>query len=493
MKKKLISALLCMAMVSSLLAGCGGSGDTPAADSGSETGETAAADDAAASEDASATEEDSSAEAAEDSGTAASSDYTGTVRMLNFKPEISDAMQEVAAAYTAETGIDIQIETAASGQYESTLTARMDSSEAPGIFVVESVTALGNWKEYCRDWSDTELYSYVTDPAYTMQEDGKVLALCYVLEGWGIIVNSEITDAYFASPNKSTEYTSLDDLYTFEALKAVVEDMTALKDELGIEGVFGSTSLKQGDDWRYQTHLMNIPLYWEWGADVDINGPVPEFSFANAENFKNILDLYLNNSVIEPSLVGTKTVDDSMAEFALGKCAMIQNGDWAWNTIQNTEGKVVKDEKVRFIPITSGVAGEDKMGLCVGGSQSFCINSQLPEEDQLAAIDFLTWLFSSDTGKNLVAQKLQLVTPFSCMEGAEYTNPLFKSESEISAAGKTAYSTTCNLIPDQTWKDNFGASLLMYAQGQKSWDDVVADAVSEWAVERDYTNTANGN
>ena len=266
-----------------------------------------------------------------------------------------------------------------------------------------------------------------------------------------------------------------------------------MKDELGIQGVFGSTSLKQGDDWRYQTHLMNIPLYWEWGADVDINGAVPEFSFANAENFKNILDLYLNNSVIEPSLVGTRTVDDSMAEFALGQCAMIQNGDWAWNTILNTEGKVVKDDKVRFIPITSGVAGEENMGLCVGGSQSFCINSQLPEEDQLAAIDFLTWLFSSDTGKNLVAQKLQLVTPFSCMEGAEYTNPLFGSEAAISAAGKTAYSTACNLIPDQTWKDSFGASLLMYAQGQKTWEDVVADAVSEWAVERDITNTANGN
>ena len=63
---------------------------------------------------------------------------------------------------------------------------------------------------------------------------------------------------------------------------------------------------------------------------------------------------------------------------------------------------------------------------------------------------------------------------------------------EISAAGKTAYSTTCNLIPDQTWKDDFGASLLLYAQGQKSWDDVVKDAVAEWEVEREITNTANG-
>ena len=44
MKKKLVSALLCAAMVSSLLAGCGGS-DAPAADSGSDEGpETPAAD-----------------------------------------------------------------------------------------------------------------------------------------------------------------------------------------------------------------------------------------------------------------------------------------------------------------------------------------------------------------------------------------------------------------------------------------------------------------
>ncbi len=475
MAKRVISVLLATVMTVSLLVGCGGgSGDS---NTGAGTG----------TEDASG-----SSDAAGDSGSAASSDYKGTIRFLNFKPEASDAMQEVAAAYTAETGVNIQIETAASGQYESTLTARMDSSEAPAIFVVETATALATWKDYCRDLSDTDLYASVTNKAYTYEADGKVCGLVYVLEGWGIIVNSAITDAYFASANKSTEYTSLDELYTFDALKAVVEDMTAMKDELGIQGVFGSTSLKQGDDWRYQTHLMNIPLYWEWGADIDINGAVPEFSFKEAETFKNILDLYLNNSVTEPNLVGTKTVDDSMAEFALGQCAMIQNGDWAWNTILNTDGKVVENDKVRFIPITTGVAGEENMGLCVGGSQAFCVNSQLPEEDQQAAIDFLTWLFSSETGKTLVAQKLQFVTPFSTMEGAEYTNPLFGSENEISAAGKTAYSTTCNLIPDQTWKDDFGASLLLYAQGQKSWDDVVKDAVAEWEVEREITNTANG-
>ena len=424
------------------------------------------------------------------------SSYDGTIRWLNYKPEVADAMQEIAAAYTEETGIDVQIETAASGQYEATLTARMDSSDAPTIFVIDSINMLNTWKDYISDLSDTELYSMVTDDSYTMNDgNGTIYGISYALEAWGIIVNKGITDAYFASPNKSTEYTSLDDLYTFDALKAVVEDMTAMKDELGIQGVFGSTSLKAGDDWRYQTHLMNQPLYWEWGGNenIDLNGAVPEFTFEYSENYKNILDLYLNNSVTEPNLVGTKTVDDSMAEFALGQCAMIQNGDWAWNTIANTDGRVVEDENVVFIPISCGVEGEENMGLNVTGSQYMCINSQASEEDQAAAEEFLVWLFSSDTGKQLVAEKLQFMTPFSTMSDATYANPLYASEAAITEAGKTAYCPAANLIPDQTWKDNMGANLLMYAQGQMEWDDVVSNAVETWAVERDITNTANGN
>ena len=180
-----------------------------------------------------------------------------------------------------------------------------------------------------------------------------------------------------------------------------------------------------------------------------------------------------------------------MAEFALGKCAMIQNGVWAWNTINGTDGKAVEADDVCFIPITCGVEGEENMGLNVGAGQYMCINSQSSEEDQQADEEFLVWLFSSDTGKELVSKKLQFVTPFSTMEDAVYDNPLFASQSAIAAAGKTAYCWASNLIPDQTWKDNMGGDLLQYAQGQMEWDDVVTDAVYTWAVERDITNAAN--
>ena len=466
MKKKLIGVTLCMSMMAVALAGCGSSSST----AGSKATEAAKAD--VAKEGA--------------------SDFTGTIRWLNYKPEIADQLVEVAKASTDETGVNVQIETAASNTYEQTLTARMDSSDAPTIFVCDSMKMLNEWQDYCADLTNTKLNGFVSDQTYTLKKDDKVYGISYALEGWGIIVNKAITDAYFASPNKKTEYTSLDDLYTFDALKAVVEDMQSMKDELGIEGVFGSTSLKAGDDWRYQTHLMNQPLYWEWGGNdkIDLNGLIPEFKFEYNKNFKDILDLYLNNSVIDKSLVGTKTVDDSMAEFALGKCAMIQNGDWAWSTIAGTDGKKVNDKDVCFIPITCGVEGEKDMGLNVGASQYMCINSQLDQKDQDAALAFLEWLFSSDTGKQLVAQKLQLVTPFTTMADAEYTNPLFESENDIAGKGKKAYCWAANLIPDDQWKNDYGASLLQYAQGQKDWDAVVSDAVTEWETERKITNEA---
>ena len=466
MKKKLIGVTLCMSMIAASLAGCGSSSSTTAS---------------------------TATEAAKaDAPKADASDFTGTIRWLNYKPEIADQLVEVAKAYTDETGVNVQVETAASNTYEQTLTARMDGSDAPTIFVCDSMKMLNEWQDYCADLTNTKLNSFVADQTYTLKKDGKVYGISYALEGWGIIVNKAITDAYFASPNKKTEYTSLDDLYTFDALKAVVEDMQSMKDELGIEGVFGSTSLKAGDDWRYQTHLMNQPLYWEWGGNdkIDLNGQIPELKFEYNKNFKDILDLYLNNSVIDKSLVGTKTVDDSMAEFALAKCAMIQNGDWAWNTIAGTDGKKVNDKDVCFIPITCGVEGEKDMGLNVGASQYMCINSQLDQKDQDAALAFLEWLFSSDTGKQLVAQKLQLVTPFTTMADAEYTNPLFTSENDITSKGKKAYCWAANLIPDDQWKNDYGASLLQYAQGQKDWDAVVSDAVSEWETERKITNEA---
>ena len=139
---------------------------------------------------------------------------------------------------------------------------------------------------------------------------------------------------YFALPNKKSTLTEASQISSFEELKTVVEDMTANKQALGIKGVFASTSLATGEDWRWQTHLLNVPLYYEfYEKDMEADASLSLFEAMNidykySKNFENIFDLYINNSVTAPTLLGSKSVADSMAEFALGQCAMVQNGNW---------------------------------------------------------------------------------------------------------------------------------------------------------------------
>lgn len=413
----------------------------------------------------------------------------GQVRYLNFKPEVASIYQELAAAYEKETGVKVIVETAANNAYESTLTSKMATKQAPTLFQINGPRGYANWKNYCAELSNTELYKHLTDKSLAVTSGGKVYGIPYVVEGYGIIYNSAITDKYFALPNKATKYKSMDEVNNFAALKEVCDDMQANKEALGIKGVFASTSLKAGEDWRWQTHLANLPVYYEFKNNkVDLaSDATKKISFQYDKEFKNIFDLYLNDSVIPAKNVGVKTVDNSMAEFALEECAMVQNGNWAWGQISGVSGNKVKAENVKYLPIYTGVAGEEGQGLCIGTENFYCINKKASKQDQQATADFIYWLYSSKTGKKYVTEKLGFIAPFDTFADNERpTDPLAVEISNwMAKPGITSVAWNFTLFPSQTFKDNFGASLLRYAQGAKSWEDVKASVVKDWASESD--------
>ena len=420
---------------------------------------------------------------------AAKKSKKGQVRSLNFKPEVASIYQELAAAYEKETGVKVIVETAANNAYESTLTSKMATKQAPTLFQINGPRGYANWKNYCAELSNTELYKHLTDKSLAVTSGGKVYGIPYVVEGYGIIYNAAITDKYFALPNKATKYKSMDEVNNFAALKEVCDDMQANKEALGIKGVFASTSLKAGEDWRWQTHLANLPVYYEFkNNNVDLaSDATKKISFQYDKEFKNIFDLYLNDSVIPAKNVGVKTVDNSMAEFALEECAMVQNGNWAWGQISGVSGNKVKAENVKYLPIYTGVAGEEGQGLCIGTENFYCINKKASKQDQQATADFIYWLYSSETGKKYVTEKLGFIAPFDTFADNERpTDPLAVEISKwMAKPGITSVSWNFTLFPSQTFKDNFGASLLRYAQGAKSWEDVKASVVKDWASESD--------
>ena len=406
---------------------------------------------------------------------------------LNFKPEVAETYAKIADAWKAETGNTLKVVTAASGTYEQTLKSEIAKSDPPVLFQINGPVGYAAWKDYTADLSGTELYKHLTDKTLAVTDGAGVYGLPYVIEGYGIIYNNAIMDKYFATEGAKAK--SMDEVNNFATLKAVVEDMQAKKDALGIGGVFCSTSLKPGEDWRWQTHLADVPIFYEFRDNkLNLSDPAAtaEVKFQYAENYKNIFDLYINNSTVAPTLLGSKSVDDSMSEFALGQCAMVQNGNWAWGQISGVDGNTVKPEDVKYLPIYTGMPGEEKQGLNIGTENFFAINSQAAPEKQQLAADFIWWLYSSPTGKAFVTNDLKFMTPFDTFtEDERPTDPLAREVLRY-AGNPDLYSVPWyfTLFPGQPFKDAFGAALLQYAQGSMQWADVQQLFIDQWKAEK---------
>ena len=427
-----------------------------------------------------------------------SKDTAQEVYFLNFKPEIAEVYEtKVAPAFEKENpGYKLKVVTAASGTYEQTLKSEQAKSNPPVIFQTNGPVGLASSKNEAASLEGTDFYKLLADKSMALKLDGVVSAIPYAVEGYGIIYNDAIMRKYFELPNKAVAISSAEEINNFATLKAVVEDMQKNKDALGIKGVFASTSMSAGNQWRWQTHTVNVPLFYEYSEKDPSASPLmtglnsSTFDFKYNENFKNLMDLYTHNSVTEKTLLGSKSVDDSMAEFALGQCAMVQNGNWAAAQILGTAGNKVAKEDIKFLPLYMGIPGEESAGLCVGTENYLCINKNASPEAQKGADVFLTWLFSSSTGKQLVSNDLMFITPFNSFSASELpSDPLSQQVSLwMNKSGISSVAWTFNAIPSEEWKNAFGSALLSYFEGKTSWNDVVKTAQEQWTSEWNIKN-----
>ena len=435
MKKRLLSVLLVGALAASMLVGCGGSSE----------GEGEAAEGA------------------------------GSVYYLNFKPEADQAWQDLAATYTEQTGVEVKVVTAASGEYEQTLTAEMAKDSAPTMFQAGTKQAIATWKDYIYDLKDTDVYAEMSTDEYNIKgENGEVYSIAYCYESYGIIVNKALL--------KEAGY-ELADITNFETLKAVAEDITARKDELGFSA-FSSAGLDDSSAWRFTGHLANMPLYYEFVDDgVTLDEQPATVTGAYLDNYKNLWDLYINNATCEPAQLATKTGDESEAEFGKGEAVFFQNGSWVFNylVVDETKGFLMNPEDLAMIPLYCGIEGEEEQGLCSGTENCWAVNSQASEEDIQATLDFMKWVVTSEEGTQMMAEEFGAV-PFK--QAAKATNSFCESANQLTAEGKYNVWWAFNHTPNvDTWRAGVKSALLQYSANGGDWADVETAYVNGWATQ----------
>ena len=451
MKKRLVALTLTCALAATALAGCGGStgGDS-----------TASGDSTAATETSAAATETSTAE--------------GSVYYLNFKPEQDQQWQDLAKAYTEETGVPVTVVTAASGNYETTLMSEMGKSGAPTLFQVNGPVGLANWKDYCYDLSGSDIYGQLTSDNYALKEGDTVYGVAYVIESYGLITNKTLLE--------KAGYT-IDDIKSFADLKKVAEDITARSSELGF-AAFTSAGMEGSSDWRFKTHLATLPIYFEYQTDGISSTDAIKGTYL--DNYRDIWDLYINNSTCDPAELSAKTGDDSRNEFLAGDAVFFQNGSWEYGNLTGEGGYT--DDDLAMIPIYIGAGDEANQGLCTGTENYWCVNNQADEADIQATLDFINWCVTSELGTKTMADDMGFVIPF---KGAQESPNLFvKQDTAYTAEGKTPVSWNFTTMPSEEWKNGLGQALTAYAADQTdaNWDAVVSAFVDGWATEYQLAN-----
>ena len=392
---------------------------------------------------------------------------TGSVYYLNFKPEQDAQWQALAASYTEQTGVEVTVVTAASGEYETTLTAEIAKSDPPTLFQVNGPVGLENWKDYCYDLSGSAVYGELTSDGFALKDGDKVAGIAYVVESYGIIVNKTL----LAQAGYSVE-----DINSFETLKAVAEDITARSDELGF-AAFTCPGMDGSSDWRFKTHLANLPIYFEYQADGI--GTTDAIKGTYLDNYRAIWDLYINNTTCDPKELTAKTGNDTLNDFLTGAAVFYQNGSWEYGNVSGTYA----DDELAMIPIYIGVGDEANQGLCTGTENYWCVNSTASEADIQATLDFMAWCVSSEEGTAAMANEMGFVIPFKA--ALESPNLFVKQDVAYTAAGKTAVSWNFPTMPSEEWKNGVGSALSAYAADQTdaNWDAVVTAFVDGWAAE----------
>ncbi|WP_315118232.1 ABC transporter substrate-binding protein [uncultured Clostridium sp.] len=402
-----------------------------------------------------------------------------TLNMFQFKVEMAKELEEAAKTYSTEhPEVKINIQTVGGGDdYGAALRAKMQSGEEPAIFNIGGPQDVKDWQARLVDLSGEPWVSQAVDgvlPGVTV--DNKVYGMPFSVEGYGFIYNKGIFEAAGIDTKAIKDYASLE-----AAVKKLDDKIKAkeLKDKYPkLEAVF---EMPAKETWVTGLHTSNAVLSQEFNSALDaFTAKKVDFKYGDA--LKALYDLQANYSPNAKSKGKLNAVDYASQVgqgLAIERVAIIQQGNWVYNDIQKIDEKVA--EQLDILPIPVKGAKEDSIP--VGVPMYWAVNNKVSPEQQVAAKDFLNWLYTSEKGKDYVVNKFFFIPPFKGYENFQPKDSLGAAVNRYAQEGKTSPWVFMG-YPTGWGMDVLGQEVQKYLAGEVQWDEAIKTAQAKWEKAR---------
>lgn len=418
MKKKLISALLCAAMVGTMVMGCGSKDDSESAEGGGKGGD---------------------------------------IYMFISQPEYADAINTLIEEYAkVEPDVKINYETT-QNDYPTLLKAKLNSGDAPDIFTSTSGKEIETYKEYSLDLSDQPLMeTMLPSVADTMKDANGEGVYGMAIKGnyFGLIYNEELLKK--AGVEKAPETAAeLED--AVKKLKAadITPFTTGYAEWWVFKHVFQHYAAASVDD--YQAFVKGM----ESGEDSLNNYPLIK------DNFFNFVDMAKENGDAKPL---EADLSAELAAFAGGNAA-IMLGQGAW--VEADLLKINPDLKLTFTgyPVSDDPA---KCQVITGSDQALRINKDSKNKE--AVLDFINWWYTSDYGKSWFTDVAGVVPPIQT-EGESEFQVITQGNASVEAKGSAPLGV---IYSTDSFHTAFGEAMQAYVEGGAKKEDTIKTIEEKW-------------
>ncbi|HIT35906.1 MAG TPA: carbohydrate ABC transporter substrate-binding protein [Candidatus Faecousia intestinavium] len=394
------------------------------------------------------------------SGTASDPDAV-TITIFNSKMEIQSQMEEMAAQYSEEKGVNVEVYYS-NDTVAAHMATRYASNEPYTISMVDAKDIYSLAVDHGIDLSGEEWVEYTTQ---AISVDGKVLGFPVCVEARGIIYNA---DAIKNVTGKDFDPATI----------KTTEDFQAIVDELIAGGMENPTGVMK-EDWSLAGHF--LAEVYEQREDPDgfvsalKDGSASLIDDAKFNEMMDTFDVLKNNNYAKDAAISAEreVTEQKLAE---GEIAFMFGGNWDWSVIAAYD----YTENLGMMPVPNDSNDGTNEKLVGGGSKYFFIDSseQTSDAQREAAKDFLNWLVMDEEGQDFLVNSCALVPAYSNIT-LPVSDPLGASVKSYADAGTLI--DNYNYLPDDHYSI-CGASFQKYLAGQIDRAGLAEEINAYWAT-----------